>query len=138
MDIYSPQKRSALMGSVRTANTAPELAVKAVLRKLHVTFTGRSDHLPGRPDIVLPDSYTALLVHGCFWHHHRGCTKAKLPTTNRKFWRDKIAGNVSRDRRDAAALRRAGWKVKVVWECETRKSALPVRVARLLGVSLAH
>jgi DNA mismatch endonuclease, patch repair protein len=137
MDIYSTEKRSALMRAVRTERTAPERAVRRFLRKAHVRFTGNVAHLPGKPDLVLPDSRTAVFVHGCFWHQHKGCGKSKLPTTHPKLWSDKLAENVRRDRRDAAALRGAGWKVRVVWECETRRPTFTNRVARRLGVNLA-
>jgi DNA mismatch endonuclease, patch repair protein len=138
MDIYSAKKRSAIMRSVRTVHTAPEMAVRRVLRKMHVRFIGNSDRLPGRPDVVLPDCHAVLFVHGCFWHHHRACGKAKLPTTNRAFWTDKITENAKRDKRVASELRRAGWKVKVVWECETRRLSLQGRIARLVGVNHAR
>jgi len=138
VDIYSAEKRSALMRAVRTEGTAPERAVRGILRKAHVRFSGNADHLPGRPDLVLPDRRTAVFVHGCFWHQHKGCCKSKLPATHLKFWREKLTENVRRDRRHAAALRRAGWKVRVVWECETRGVLLSGRLSRLLGVSIAY
>ena len=138
MDIYSPEKRSALMRSVRVSNTAPERAVKSALRSLGVAYTSKSGNLPGRPDVVLPDNHAALFVHGCFWHQHKGCCKSKLPAANPKFWREKLTENVRRDRRHAAALRRAGWMVRVVWECETCGAQLPGRLSRLLGVSIEH
>jgi len=137
VDIYSARKRSAIMRSVRTSDTAPERAVKRALRRLRVIYTSRAGILPGSPDVVLPNRHTALFVHGCFWHQHKGCHKSKLPAANPTFWREKLAENVRRDRRNAAALRRAGWHVRVMWECETRSSGLSRRVAKLLGVPIA-
>jgi DNA mismatch endonuclease (patch repair protein) len=83
----------------------------------------RYRELPGRPDIVLPKHRTVVFVHGCFWHRH-GCALASEPATRRAFWREKFARNVARDKRTAAALRRAGWRVLTVWECALRTKAL--------------
>jgi len=75
--------------------------------------------LPGRPDIVLPRYHAVLLIHGCFWHGH-DCVLFKMPPTRREFWAKKIAGNRARDKRSAAALKRAGWRVLTVWECSLK------------------
>jgi len=80
--------------------------------------------LPGSPDIVLPKYRTAIFVHGCFWHRHQGCKQGsyfpKDPRQGVEFWQAKFDQNVQRDKRHIAALISAGWKVFVVWECETR------------------
>jgi G:T-mismatch repair DNA endonuclease (very short patch repair protein) len=55
--------------------------------------------LPNKPDVVVPKYRTALFVHGCFWHRHPGCAKARLPKNNADFWREKLQGNVERDER---------------------------------------
>ena len=47
--------------------------------------------------------------------------KIKRPTTNRSFWHKKLEENVARDKRIRRKLHRIGWKVLVVWQCETRK-----------------
>ena len=74
--------------------------------------------LPGKPDIVLPKYHAVVFVHGCFWHRHRNCKMASIPKTHRKFWADKFARNVANDRKHLRQLRRLGWKVLVVWECQ--------------------
>lgn len=76
--------------------------------------------LPGRPDIVLPKYGTAVFVHGCFWHRHSRCKFAYMPKTRTAFWRKKFRDNVTRDARVKRQLRRLGWRVLTVWECQTR------------------
>ena len=78
-------------------------------------------NLPGKPDIVLPRHKKVVLVHGCFWHGHKGCKRAKMPTTNIEFWQTKIAGNFERDIKNNNALVSNGWRVLVVWSCEITK-----------------
>jgi DNA mismatch endonuclease (patch repair protein) len=77
--------------------------------------------LPGNPDIVLPRHGKVILVHGCFWHGHKRCPRSKRPTTNKGFWNKKLDRNIERDKRFRRMLRSMGWKVLVVWQCETRK-----------------
>jgi DNA mismatch endonuclease (patch repair protein) len=76
--------------------------------------------LPGSPDIVLPKYKTAIFIHGCFWHNHHNCPKANLPNTNIESWKQKIAGNVKRDRQCENELTGLGWKIIVVWQCELK------------------
>lgn len=77
--------------------------------------------LPGKPDVVLPRHRKVILVHGCFWHGHPGCKRAKQPSSNRIFWQAKLSCNMERDKRDKVKLRQLGWHVLIVWSCETRK-----------------
>jgi len=117
MDVFTPAKRSEVMSRIRGRDTTPELAVRRFLHRSGFRFRLHAD-LPGRPDIVLPRWRTAILVHGCFWHRHAGCRLATTPSTNCEFWTRKFEQNTARDRRTTRALRRAGWKVIVVWQCE--------------------
>jgi len=119
MDILTAQQRSELMSRIRAKDTRPELLVRSVVHRLGFRFRLHVRNLPGRPDIVLPKYGTVVFVHGCFWHQHRGCNLAYVPKTRVRFWRTKFASNVERDQRDVAALRRLGWRVITVWECET-------------------
>jgi DNA mismatch endonuclease (patch repair protein) len=127
-------ERSALMRRVRQRHTAPERIVRSVLHRLGLRFTVEGPlnrTLPGRPDIVLPRWHTVIFVHGCFWHRHEGCPRTTTPATRRDFWETKFAHNVARDRRQQRALRAAGWRVLVVWECATlRPTTLAARLAR--------
>jgi DNA mismatch endonuclease (patch repair protein) len=122
MDIYNRKKRSEIMSKVRAIDTKPEMVVRRILYLLGYRFRLHRQDLPGKPDIILPRYRSVVLVHGCFWHHHARCGKSKLPATNVKFWTDKILRNVQRDQQAIAKLRRSGWRVLVVWECEARAS----------------
>ncbi|MFZ5476652.1 MAG: very short patch repair endonuclease [Myxococcota bacterium] len=107
------------MREQRRGGTAPELAVRATLRDAGVRYRLANRDLPGSPDLANRARRWAVFVHGCFWHHHEGCRRATVPAANRDFWLDKFAGNRARDARVADALRSAGYRVVVVWECET-------------------
>ncbi len=74
-----------------------------------------------RPDILLPKHKTAIFVHGCFWHRHRGCKNCTTPTHRREWWLKKLEGNAARDKLHQRALRKLGWRSMVIWECETEK-----------------
>jgi DNA mismatch endonuclease (patch repair protein) len=116
-DIVSSAKRSEIMRAVRSENTAPELALARLLRRMHIRYRRYLKSLPGRPDFLLPDLHTAILVHGCFWHQHKNCRRARLPKSNTKFWSKKFRRNVARDARIVGALRRRGLRVVTIWEC---------------------
>lgn len=122
------------MRAVRGRNTRPEIAVRRLLHRMGLRFRLHDNSMPGRPDIVLPRWRTVVFVHGCFWHRHAGCGKATNPEANRAFWMDKFNQNRARDRRNRRQLRRLGWNVIVVWECETgRLDRLEARLKRVLG-----
>jgi DNA mismatch endonuclease (patch repair protein) len=121
-DTLTKSERSALMAKIRGTNTKPEVFVRSALHRAGLRFRIHNRSLPGSPDIVLAKHRTVVFVHGCFWHRH-GCTLSSEPSTRRAFWREKFASNVARDRRTAAALRRAGWRVLTVWECSLRTAA---------------
>jgi DNA mismatch endonuclease (patch repair protein) len=121
-DTLTKSERSALMAKIRGTNTKPEVFVRSALHRAGLRFRIHNRSLPGSPDIVLAKHRTVVFVHGCFWHRH-GCTLSSEPSTRRAFWREKFARNVARDRRTAAALRRAGWRVLTVWECSLRTAA---------------
>lgn len=120
MDRISKEHRSWNMSRIPGADTQPEKAVRSVLHRLGYRFRLRSKVLPGRPDIVLHKWSTVVFVHGCFWHRHKGCRFAYSPKSREEFWRAKFEENVSRDQRTTRALRRAGWRVIVVWECQLK------------------
>jgi len=117
-DRISKQRRSWNMSRIRGANTKPELAVRSLLHRMGFRFRVHVRTLPGCPDIVLPRWKSVVLVHGCFWHRHRGCHLAYTPKSRKTFWLRKFEGNVCRDRKTLTKLKRLGWKALVVWECE--------------------
>ena len=129
-DIYSKAKRSEIMAKVKTRRTAPEEKVGALLRRLRVRYKRNVGSLPGSPDFIIATEKLAVFVHGCFWHGHKNCNRAKLPSTNSEFWTKKISGNIRRDRRNERLLRKEGWRVVTIWQCRLRK---PESVSRRLG-----
>ena|SRR5271157_871644 len=130
MDIYNREKRSQIMANVKSRNTKPEMVVRKLLFSMGYRYRINYSRLPGKPDIVLPKYHSAIFVHGCFWHHHKGCSKSKYPSTNHEFWVRKIVSNVKRDRKNIASLERLGWKVLVIWECETKRADLHQKIQR--------
>jgi DNA mismatch endonuclease (patch repair protein) len=108
------------MGRVRQRDTDPELRVRRALHAAGLRFRVQRRDLPGRPDIVLPRHRIAIFVHGCFWHRHPGCRMATMPKTRADFWSAKFERNVQRDESNVAQLIALGWRVVVVWECETK------------------
>ena len=121
VDIYSREKRSEIMSKVRSTNTKPERIVRKKLHASGFRFRLNRKDLPGKPDIVLPKYKTVILVHGCFWHQHEDCPKSKLPSTNEEFWKMKLTGNLERDKRNIKELKKLGWRILVIWECEVKK-----------------
>jgi DNA mismatch endonuclease (patch repair protein) len=126
MDIWTPTKRSEVMSRISNRDTKPELIVRSLLHRSGVRFSLRRRDLPGKPDIVMPKYRAVVFVNGCFWHQHPNCSEASMPKTRTSFWRDKLCKNVARDRRNQIALRKQGWKVIVVWECQVLKDPLAV------------
>lgn len=130
-DVFDRAKRSQVMGRIRSKNTKPEISVRRALHALGYRFRLHVADLPGRPDIVLTKHRLIINVQGCFWHQHK-CLKGRLPASNSAYWTAKLAGNVSRDRRSRRMLRKLGWSVETVWECETR-SRSDLELQRLLA-----
>ena len=117
-DRLTRERRSWNMSRIRGRDTAPEKQVRSALHRAGYRFRLHRRDLPGRPDVVLPKYRTVVFVHGCFWHRHKGCRYAYTPKSRVAFWNAKFVSNVERDRRSARELRRLGWKVVTVWECE--------------------
>jgi DNA mismatch endonuclease (patch repair protein) len=113
--------RSANMRAIRARDTSPELRVRSALHRAGYRFRLHLQSLPGAPDVVLRRHRTVIFIHGCFWHQHR-CLKGRVPRTNRAYWLPKLARNKRRDARSRRALRKLGWRVIVIWECQTRDS----------------
>ncbi len=122
MDVFNKAKRRQIMSNVRNRNTTPEKQVRSCLHKMGYRFRLHRKDLPGTPDIVLPKYRTAVFVHGCFWHGHPGCKRAKRPSTQIEFWNRKLNKNIERDLKARRNLKLLGWKVFIVWECETRNA----------------
>lgn len=119
MDTRSPEQRRRIMQAVRSKNTGPEMRVRRLLHSMGYRFRLHRKDLPGKPDIILPRYKKVIFVHGCFWHAH-GCPKGQPPKSRSEYWLPKLAKNVERDRTKIEQLEKAGWKVLVVWQCETK------------------
>ena len=125
-DIVDPATRSRMMAGIRGKNTRPELMVRQGLHALGFRFRLHDRSLPGKPDIALPRWRAVVLIHGCFWHGH-DCHLFRWPSTREEFWRQKIGRNREVDHRSEEALREAGWRRAVVWECAVKgKTRLPL------------
>ena len=129
MDCFTKEKRSENMSRIRSKGTKPEKKTIKWFKNKGYNLEVNKSNLPGKPDIVISEKKLIIFVHGCFWHNHPNCHRAKLPKTNRKFWKRKIEGNRKRDERIVRLLRKEGWHVMTVWQCALRN---PERVQRRL------
>ncbi len=125
MDIFSKEKRSWNMSRIRSTDTKPEVLVRSFLHKNGFRFRLHVKKLPGHPDIVLPKYKTVVEVRGCFWHRHPKCKLTTMPSSNTEFWKTKFQRNVERDKKHTKDLKKLGWHLIIVWECETTKKKFP-------------
>lgn len=136
MDRLSKEHRSWNMSRIRGKDTSPEKTVRSLLHRLGYRFRLHCKDLPGQPDIVLPRFQAVIFVHGCYWHRHKGCRYAYTPKTRIEFWQRKFDENVERDERTLKSLRKIGWHVLVVWECQiSNEKTLANRLIRFLAES---
>ena len=130
VDRLTRERRSWLMSRVGAKNTTPEVRVRKAAHGLGLRFRLHRKDLPGTPDLVFPGRRVALFVHGCFWHRHSGCPKASNPGTRADYWAKKFRSNVERDIRVKSELEASGWRVVVIWECETKDANGLMRILR--------
>lgn len=116
----SPAQRSAIMRAVKSRDTSPELAVRALLRSFAPGYRLHRKDVPGTPDIAYPGRKRAIFVHGCFWHGHDCQRGARMPKANAEYWRAKIARNLERDEAHRKRLADLGWRALTIWECELK------------------
>lgn len=130
-DIVDAATRSRMMGAIRSKDTRPEIRVRRRLHAAGLRYRLHVTDLPGKPDLVFIRARTIVFVHGCFWHQHPGCPFAVTPRSNVRFWTAKLRSNVERDARVGSELRRLGWHVELVWECDEngRLDALAASIA---------
>jgi DNA mismatch endonuclease (patch repair protein) len=134
LDAPPSPERSAVMRAVKSRDTAPELQVRKLLRRLAPGYRLCRADLPGKPDIAYGKRKLAVFVHGCFWHGHDCARGARMPKTNQPYWRDKIARNRARDARHMQALAELGWRTLIVHECELKDEPA---LERRLGAAFA-
>lgn len=131
--IDSGQRRR--MSRIRAKDTTPELKVRRIAFRLGYRFRLHRRDLPGTPDLVFPRLRKIIDVRGCFWHAH-SCLKGRRPSVRKQYWHPKLDRNVTRDRRNLRCLQRLGWRVLIVWDCETADDAeLEQRLVEFLGAS---
>ena len=115
-DVVDRATRRRMMSGIRGKNTGPEMIVRRGLHARGFRYRLHDGGLPGKPDLVFVRYNAAMFVNGCFWHGH-GCHLFKWPSSRARFWRQKISANRKRDAETLLALRKAGWRVAIVWEC---------------------
>ncbi|WP_341922444.1 very short patch repair endonuclease [Polaromonas sp. YR568] len=121
-DVVDVAARSRMMSGIKGKNTKPELFLRKALHARGFRYVLGGAKLPGKPDLIFPSRQTVVLVHGCFWHCH-DCKYFKWPGSNQQFWKDKLEGNRARDQRVIRELKKLGWRVITVWECELKASS---------------
>ena len=124
MDTLSTARRSENMRRIRSKSTQPEVAVRRLIHGMGYRFRLHHPHLPGKPDLVFARIKKIIEVRGCFWHQHKGCIDSHIPKTRVGYWRPKLQRNVARDKVNLRALRRSGWLVLIVWECQVSAANL--------------
>lgn len=118
MDKLDAARRSENMRRIRSKNTKPEMVLRSMLHRQGYRFRVHRRDLPGKPDIVFVTRRKVIFVHGCFWHQHPSCREGRVPNSHQGYWEPKLKRNLQRDDAAMESLRRSGWEVMVVWECE--------------------
>jgi DNA mismatch endonuclease (patch repair protein) len=132
-DTFTKAERSECMRRVLGKNTKPEMIVRRLVHGMGYRYRLHRKDLPGCPDLVFARFKKALFVHGCFWHSHPGCKRARMPKSNQDYWRSKLERNSSRDEANQAALLAGGWEVMIIWECEIKNSDLAEKIKLFLS-----
>ena len=131
-DVHDADTRSYNMSCVKSKNTKPEIWVRKYLFACGFRYRINVKKLPGTPDIVLPKYKTAIFVNGCFWHGHKNCRYFVIPKTRTEWWLDKINRNIDRDQANILALKKSGWRVITIRECQLKPA---IRDDTLLNLS---
>ncbi len=127
-DVHNKATRSYNMSQIKGKDTKPEMLVRKFLHANGFRYKLHDKSLPGKPDIVLPKYRTVIFVHGCFWHGHTNCRYFVVPKTRTLWWTEKINLNISNDEKAIKALKKDGWKIRIVWECDLK----PAKVEKTL------
>jgi DNA mismatch endonuclease (patch repair protein) len=134
-DPLTPEQRSVRMALVRAKDSKPEIRVRDMVSSLGYRYESHSRDLPGCPDLAFRSRRKVIFVHGCFWHRHKCGMGNRMPKSRIEFWRSKLEGNKERDRAVKRELKKMGWSVLVIWECQTaptRIHQLSIRTLRFL------
>lgn len=133
-DKLTPEQRSENMRKIKSTGMKPEMLVRRLVHSMGYRYRLHRKDLPGKPDLVFGPKRKVIFVHGCFWHGHdaEGCPDRRTPKSNLTYWSPKLARNKERDAERADALKKAGWKVLTIWECEATNKELKTRLKRFL------
>ena len=133
MDVHEPAVRSYNMSKIKSKDTKPEMLVRRFLHAKGFRYKLHDKKLPGKPDIVLPKYETVIFVNGCFWHGHKNCKYFKVPKTRTDWWLSKIERNKQLDLEIFYKLRKAGWKVSTIFECQLKAKKRSRTLTRILN-----
>jgi len=131
-DVHSKETRSYNMSRIKGKDTKPEMLVRRFLHAQGFRHRLHVKGLPSKPDIVLPKYKTIIFIHGCFWHGHKGCKYFVVPKTRTEWWLNKINGNIENDKKTIKALKKEGWRVVTLWECQLKPSTITAALDSLL------
>lgn len=120
-DKLTKENRSKNMAQIKSKNTQLEINFRKQLYKTGVRYV-LNYPLFGRPDLAIPSKKIAIFINGCFWHHHKNCRLAYMPKSNTEFWKNKLTKNAEHDKQVRNRLKKDGWKVITVWECEIKNN----------------
>jgi DNA mismatch endonuclease (patch repair protein) len=133
MAVMTRDARSRIMSAIRKRDTKPELAVRRFLHAKGLRFRLHGARLPGCPDLVFPARKAVVFVHGCFWHRCPHCVAGrKVVRSNVGYWHPKLERNVARDIRVKRDLEEQGWKVFMIWECQTLEARSLAKLSKAL------
>jgi len=130
-DNHSPEVRSYNMSRIRSENTKPEEIVRKYLFSCGLRYRKNDKRYPGKPDMVFPKYNTLIFINGCFWHGHEGCSDFVMPKSKLNYWKPKIERNRQRDKKNIRKLRKDGWHVITIWECDLKKNKRDIKLKQL-------
>lgn len=107
---------SRRMSRIRSSNTKIERVLRAALTTEGLRYRKNYRKAHGSPDIAFISPKVAVFCDSSFWHGRHWAKLKKRLRTNKKFWVDKIAANMRRDRKVNRQLRKEGWIVLRFWE----------------------
>src|SRR5690348_10649437 len=110
------------MRNIRSKHTSPEMTVRRLVHGMGFRYRLHVHTLPGKPDMVFPKMHKIIEVRGCFWHQHKGCIDSHIPKSRTEYWEPKLTRNKERDKQNECELRKQGWNVLILWECEVLRS----------------
>jgi DNA mismatch endonuclease, patch repair protein len=123
VDTLLKSQRQICMSHNKSKGTSPELFIRKLISSQRYRYSSHRKDLPGCPDIVFPKRKKVIFINGCFWHRHT-CKKGRsMPATRKKFWHQKFKRTIERDKRNKNELKKLGWKILIIWECQIKKPA---------------